>query len=74
MQNYHRLSVLFEADIVDRKENVLALGPLGSGKIHLVCGLGRSLVFRRHRAEFYHFSTLLRSSFGPGGYCACRGY
>jgi len=34
---------LVEGSFVDRKENVLAFGNPGSGKTHLLCGIGQEL-------------------------------
>ena len=56
----HHLRVLLEGGFLDRKENVLAFGPPGSGKTHLVCALGRELIFQRRRVIFYNCSTLVQ--------------
>ena len=56
----HHLRVLLEGGFLDRKENVLAFGPPGSGKTHLVCALGRELIFQRRRVVFYNCSTLVQ--------------
>lgn len=39
-----QLSALLEGDFLDRRENVLAFGNPGSGKTHLLCGLGHELI------------------------------
>ena len=56
----HHLSVLLEGGFLDRWENVLAFGPPGSGKTHLLCALGRELIFQRRRVIFYNCSTLVQ--------------
>jgi DNA replication protein DnaC len=41
-----QLAALLEGEFVDRRENVLAFGNPGSGKTHLLCGLGSELVMK----------------------------
>ncbi len=54
----HHLSVLLEGGFLESRQNVLAFGPAGSGKTHLLCALGRELIFQRRRE--YHCSTLVQ--------------
>lgn len=42
----YQLRTLLEGGFLDRTENVLAVGPTGSGKTHLLCALGRELIFQ----------------------------
>jgi DNA replication protein DnaC len=49
---------LVEGSFVDRKENVLAFGNPGSGKTHLLCGIGQELV-RAGRAVYFSSTSLL---------------
>lgn len=56
----HHLRVLLEGGFLDRKENVLAFGPPGTGKTHLVCALGRELIYQRRRVIFYNCATLVQ--------------
>lgn len=39
-----QLAALLEGDFLDRRENVLVFGNPGSGKTHLLCGLGHELI------------------------------
>ena len=43
---------LLEGSFLARRENVLAFGPPGSGKTHLLCALGQELVRSGHRVPF----------------------
>ena len=43
---------LLEGSFLGRRENVLAFGPPGSGKTHLLCALGQELVRSGHRVLF----------------------
>ena len=54
----HHLSVLLEGGFLESRQNVLAFGPPGSGKTHLLCALGRELIFQRRRQ--YNCSTLVQ--------------
>ena len=49
---------LVEGGFVDRKENVLAFGNPGSGKTHLLCGIGQELV-RAGRTVYFSSTDLL---------------
>ncbi|MXW13413.1 MAG: AAA family ATPase [Rhodothermaceae bacterium] len=57
----HQLRTLLEGGFLDRKENVLALGPTGSGKTHLLCALGQELVDQGRRVIFYTSSELVHA-------------
>jgi len=47
-----QLSVLLEGDFLDRRDNVLVFGNPGSGKTHLLCGLGQELI-RKGRSVYF---------------------
>ena len=49
---------LMDGSFVDRKENVLAFGNPGSGKTHLLCGIGQALV-RAGRTVYFVSTNLL---------------
>jgi DNA replication protein DnaC len=49
---------LMDGSFVDRKENVLAFGNPGSGKTHLLCGIGQELV-RAGRTVYFRSTNLL---------------
>ena len=49
---------LTEGSFVDRKENLLAFGNPGSGKTHLLCGIGQELV-RAGRTVYFSSTNLL---------------
>jgi DNA replication protein DnaC len=49
---------LLDGGFVDRKENVLAFGNPGSGKTHLLCGIGQELV-RAGRPVYFSSTNLL---------------
>jgi len=49
---------LREGSFVDRQENLLAFGKIGSGKTHLLCGLAQELV-RQGRPALFTKSSLL---------------
>ena len=49
---------LMEGSFLDRKENVLAFGNPGSGKTHLLCGIGQELV-RAGRTVYFRSTSLL---------------
>jgi len=49
---------LLDGSFVERKENVLVFGNPGSGKSHLLCGIGQELV-RAGRTVYFSSTTLL---------------
>ncbi|MFH0982746.1 MAG: IS21-like element helper ATPase IstB [Planctomycetota bacterium] len=49
---------LVDGSFVDRKENVLAFGNPGSGKTHLLCGIGQELI-RAGRTVYFSSTNLL---------------
>jgi len=53
-----QMAALRDGSFLDRNENVLAFGPPGSGKTHLVCGLCHALV-EAGRHVLYTTSSLL---------------
>ena len=56
----HHVSVLLEGGFLDRHENVLAFGPPGSGKTHLLCALGIALIHQHRRILFRPCSLLVQ--------------
>ena len=56
----HHVSVLLEDGFLDRHENVLAFGPPGCGKTHLLCALGIALIHQRRRILFRPCSLLVQ--------------
>lgn len=54
------LSVLLEGSFLDRAENVMAFGNPGSGKTHLLCALGQSLIEQGRRILFTPCSLLVQ--------------
>lgn len=57
----HQLCSLLEGGFLDRRENVLVVGPTGSGKTHLLSALGQELIFRGYRVIFYSSSELVEA-------------
>ena len=55
-----QVSVLLEGGFLDRQENVLAFGPPGSGKTHLLCALGQELIHQGRRVLFRPCSLLVQ--------------
>lgn len=55
-----QVNVLLEGSFLDRSENVLAFGNPGSGKTHLLCGIGRELVEQGRRVLFRPCSLLVQ--------------
>lgn len=55
-----QVSVLLEGGFLDRSENVLAFGPPGSGKTHLLCALGQELIHQGRRVLFRPCSLLVQ--------------
>jgi DNA replication protein DnaC len=51
---------LREGSFVDRKENVLVFGTPGSGKTHLLCGIGQELVRAGRRVGFRSTNLLVQ--------------
>jgi len=47
-----QVKILLEGSFVDRNENLLAFGPPGSGKTHLLCGLCHALAQQQRRVYF----------------------
>ena len=52
------VKTLVEGSFVDRRENVLAFGNPGSGKTHLLCGIGQELA-RAGRTVYFSSTNLL---------------
>ena len=55
-----QLQGLRDGSFVDRKENLLAFGKVGSGKTHLLCGLAQDLVRQGRRVMFTTSSLLVQ--------------
>src|SRR5882724_1612348 len=51
---------LLEGSFVDRRENVLVFGVPGSGKTHLLCGIGQELVRAGRKVLFWTTSLLVQ--------------
>jgi DNA replication protein DnaC len=56
----HQVNALTEGSFVDRHENVLVFGNPGSGKTHLLCGIGQELVRKGRRVLFSTCSLLVQ--------------
>ena len=54
------LNVLLEGGFLDRCENVLAFGPPGCGKTHLLCALGQELIHRGRQVLFRSCDLLVQ--------------
>ena len=46
------INVLLEGTFLNRCENILAFGPPGSGKTHLLCAIAQELIFQGRRVLF----------------------
>lgn len=55
-----QLSMLLDGEFLDRKENILAFGNPGSGKTHLLCGIGHAMIDRGRRILFRPCSLLVQ--------------
>lgn len=56
----NQVDLLLEGFFLAKKENVLAFGNPGSGKTHLLCAVGQSLVYKGHRIYFTQCSHLVQ--------------
>lgn len=56
----HQVKTLLDGQFLERYENVLVFGKPGSGKTHLLCALGQSLVRQGHRVLFTTCSLLVQ--------------
>ena len=54
------VNALIEGSFLDRCENVLAFGPPGSGKTHLLCAIGRELIYAGRRVLFRRCDVLVQ--------------
>jgi DNA replication protein DnaC len=54
------LGVLLDGTFLDRAENVLAFGNPGSGKTHLLCGIGQALIYQGRRVLFTPCNLLVQ--------------
>lgn len=55
-----QVKALLEGSFIDRNENVLLFGNPGSGKTHLLCGIGQKLVGDGRRVLFSNCSLLVQ--------------
>ncbi len=62
-----QVKILLEGSFVDRNENLLAFGPPGSGKTHLLCGLCHELARQQRRVYFSTCDVMSSSCCGPSG-------
>ena len=53
MKIVQQVKALLEGGFLNRNENVLAFGNPGSGKTHLLCGIGQELIRRYERRVLY---------------------
>jgi DNA replication protein DnaC len=54
------VNVLLDGTFLDRCENVLAFGPPGSGKSHLLCAIGQELIHAERRVLFRRCDLLVQ--------------
>jgi DNA replication protein DnaC len=54
------LNELLDGGFVRRKENVLVFGNPGSGKTHLLCGIGQELIYKGFRVMFKSCNLLVQ--------------
>lgn len=54
------INVLLEGAFLDSCENVLAFGPPGSGKTHLLCAIGLELIYTERRVLFRRCDVLVQ--------------
>lgn len=57
IQQFRRL---LSGEFLSRSENILAFGNPGSGKTHLLCALGQSLVYKGYKVYFIPCSLLVQ--------------
>jgi len=55
-----QVKALLAGDFLDRAENVLVFGRSGTGKTHLLCGLGQELIRQGRRVNFTTCSLLVQ--------------
>ena len=55
-----QVKTLLGGDFLDRAENVLVFGRSGTGKTHLLCGLGQELIRQGRRVQFMTCSLLVQ--------------
>lgn len=59
-QVIHQAKILQEGSFLDRNENILAFGSPGSGKTHLLCGIGQHLVYQGRRIYYTSCGLLVQ--------------
>ena len=55
----NHLNILVDGSFLNRSENILAFGNPGSGKTHLLCGIGHELILKGKQVLFTSCSQLL---------------
>jgi DNA replication protein DnaC len=55
-----QLNVLIDGSFLDRSENILAFGNPGSGKTHLLCGIGQELILNERKVLFRPCNILVQ--------------
>ena len=56
-----QVNLLLEGSFLDRAENILAFGNPGSGKTHLICAIGRELIYTGRRVLYVPCSLLVQN-------------
>ena len=56
----HQVKALLDGEFIDRRENLLVFGNPGSGKTHLVSGIGHELIKKDKRIYFTSCAILLQ--------------
>ena len=54
------MRTLLDGTFVDRKENLLAFGTIGSGKTHVLCAIGQELIRRGRKVYFSPCSLMVQ--------------
>jgi DNA replication protein DnaC len=55
-----QIKTLFEGAFLERAENILIFGNPGSGKTHLICAIGRELIYKGRRIYFTNCNFLVQ--------------
>ncbi|UCC41578.1 MAG: ATP-binding protein [Candidatus Aminicenantes bacterium] len=54
----YQLNQLLQGNFINKKENVLEFGNPGTGKTHLLCGIGQEPIFNGYKVYFTIGRTL----------------